>query len=306
MTMDMHRAPKALMTGLPSHASKPLEVLFAKVGQGQRKGGVEQGPDHLWQGGVEADLRASELLSEVGISVSDHEAGLLPALATLADEVERSLTRDRRVLTLGGDHSIALSTIEGVLRVYPDARILYVDAHGDINTPESSPSGNLHGMPLAAHFGMFSQREVPGIGFVGTRLRANQIAFIGVRDLDPSEASAIDDRNIPCYTADDVREFGMRAVIRQVMNEIDPEGAHPIHISFDVDSVDPEVAPATGVPVPGGLTIEDLDALAAFVSNTRRLVALDLAEVNPALAQTQGDVDRTIQVASRFAAHCLV
>ncbi len=305
MAMDMHKTPKGLNTGLPTHASKPLEVLFAKVGRGQRKGGVEQGPEHLWHGGVEADLRNANLLSDAGITVSDHEIGLLPALAMLADEVERSLSRDRRVLTLGGDHSIALSTIEGVLRTYPEARILYVDAHGDINTPETSPSGNLHGMPLAAHLGLFSQRDVPGIGFVGARLRPNQLAFIGVRDLDQSEVLAIDDRSIPYYSADDVREFGMRAVVRKALSDIDPEGRHPIHISFDVDSVDPEVAPATGVPVPGGLTIADLDELADFVSKTRRLVALDLAEVNPALAASQADVDRTIQVVANFAAACL-
>lgn len=285
-------------------AAQPLEVHFAKVGLGQRKDGVEQGPDILWRQGLAAAFKENGIALEKGRTVSDHEQGHLPALAELARDVETTLRATKRVLTLGGDHSIALGTIEGVLRAHPDARIIYVDAHGDINTPATSPSGNLHGMPLAAHLGLFSQREVPGIGFVGTRLRANQLAFIGIRDLDPAEATIIDDRSIPCYSAADVAEFGMKAVIRQVINEIDPEGQYPLYVSFDVDSVDPTIAPATGVPVPGGLTVKDLELLGAWLRKTKRLVGLDLAEVNPALAESEEDVIRTVKVAADFAATC--
>lgn len=281
------------------------EVHFAKVGLGQRKNGVEQGPDILWHQGLAAAFRKCGITLDVGEEVSDHEQGHLPALADLANVVEDTLRRSRRVITLGGDHSIALGTIEGVLRVHPDARIIYVDAHGDINTPETSPSGNLHGMPLAAHLGLFSPREVPGIGFVGARLQPNQLAFIGVRDLDPAEATFIDDRSIPCYSAADVAEFGMKAVIRQVVNEIDPEGTYPLYVSFDVDSVDPLIAPATGVPVPGGLRNADLDLLGTWLRKTKRLIGIDLAEVNPALAESEEDVLRTVKVAADFAATCL-
>lgn len=281
------------------------EVHFAKVGLGQRKDGVEQGPDILWDQGLAAAFRKCGIVLEVGKEVSDHEQGHLPALADLANVIEDTLRRSRRVITLGGDHSIALGTIEGVLRVHPDARIIYVDAHGDINTPETSPSGNLHGMPLAAHLGLFSPREVPGIGFVGARLQPNQLAFIGVRDLDPAEATFIDDRSIPCYSAADVAEFGMKAVIRQVINEIDPDGDYPLYVSFDVDSVDPLIAPATGVPVPGGLRTADLDLLGTWLRKTKRLIGIDLAEVNPALAESEEDVMRTVKVAADFAATCL-
>jgi len=286
-------------------AALPPEVHFAKVGLGQRKNGVEQGPDILWDLGLAEALRTCGIASETGRVVSDHEQGHLPALAELADQVEATLRDGRRVITLGGDHSIALATIEGVLRVHPDARIIYVDAHGDINTPDTSPSGNLHGMPLAAHLGFFGQREVPGIGFVGARLRANQLAFIGVRDLDPAEATFIDDRSIPCYSAADVAQFGMKAVIRQVINEIDPEGRYPLYVSFDVDSVDPLIAPATGVPVPGGLRAADLDLLGTWLRKTKRLIGIDLAEVNPALAESDDDVARTVKVAANFATTCL-
>jgi len=285
--------------------AQPLEVHFAKVGLGQRKNGVEQGPDILWHQGLAAAFQKCGITLETGREVSDHVQGHLPALADLADIVEATLRNAHRVITLGGDHSIALATIEGVLRVHPDARIIYVDAHGDINTPESSPSGNLHGMPLAAHLGLFSPREVPGIGFVGARLRANQLAFIGVRDLDPAEATFIDDRSIPCYSAADVAEFGMKAVIRQVIEEIDPEGEYPLYVSFDVDSVDPLIAPATGVPVPGGLRAADLDLLGTWLRKTKRLIGIDLAEVNPALVESDEDVTRTVKVAADFAAICL-
>lgn len=284
---------------------QPLEVHFAKVGMGQRKNGVEQGPEILWSHGLAAAFEDSGISLLEGETVSDHMNGHLPALAELARKVECTLSQQRRAITLGGDHSIALATIEGVLRVHPDARIIYVDAHGDINTPETSPSGNLHGMPLAAHLGLFSQRDVPGLGFVGARLRPNQLAFIGVRDLDPAEATFIDDRSIPCYSAADVAEFGMKAVIRQVINEIDPEGQYPLYVSFDVDSVDPTVAPATGVPVPGGLGVKDLELLGSWLRKSKRLIGVDLAEVNPALAESDEDVARTVKVAADFAATCL-
>lgn len=286
-------------------STRPIDPIFARIGGGQRKDGVERGPDCLWENGLHAAAQVLPTTPNARAEVSDHEQGLMSALADLADLVETTARLGHRPLTLGGDHSIALSTIEGVLRVHPDARIIYVDAHGDINTPDTSPSGNLHGMPLAAHLGFFSPREVPGIGFVGARLRSNQLAFIGVRDLDRAEATFIDDRNIPCFSADDVAKFGMKAVIHQVINDIDPEGRYPLYVSFDVDSVDPAVAPATGVPVPGGLTPEDLSLLGTWLRRTKRLVGMDLAEVNPALAESHDDVVRTVKVAADFAATCL-
>ncbi len=302
--MDMNTFEKSRPAALGLGAM-PVDTLFARIGRGQRKDGVEQGPDCLWENGVEAALAGLALVAGERTEVSDQSMGLMPALAELATRVEATARRGNRPLTLGGDHSLALSTIEAMLRVYPDLRVIFIDAHGDINTPETSHTGNLHGMPLAAHLGLFGKREMPGIGFVGARLKPNQLAFIGVRELDPAEASFIDDRNITCFTAGDVRAYGMAAVIKQTLAEIDPEGVHPLHISFDVDAADPSVAPATGSPVPGGLTEADLAVLAERLRQTGRVAGLDLAEVNPALAASPADLKQTVEATARFAAVCL-
>jgi len=302
--MDMNITDTSANLSL-SMSLKPLDTIFARIGRGQRKGGVERGPDCLWEHGVEKALGDASILTRNKPSVSDHEIGLMPALAELADVVEQTARSGHRPLTLGGDHSIALSTIEGMLRVYPDLRVVYIDAHGDINTPSTSKSGNLHGMPLAAHLGLFGQREVPGIGFVRGCLRSRQLGFIGVRELDQAEATIIDDRNIPCYTAEDVRQFGMAAVVKQVLAQIDPENKYPLLVSFDVDAADPSVAPATGVPVAKGLMEGDLDILADHLAATGRVAGLDLAEVNPALAATEADLRKTVEATARFAAKCL-
>jgi len=283
----------------------PVSPLLARIAGGQRKNGVDRGPDALWSAASRELLRGLNIEAIAGADVSEQDLGLMPALAQLADDVERIARGGHRPLTLGGDHSIALSTLEGMLRVHPDLRVIFIDAHGDINTPNTSLSGSLHGMPLAAHLGLFGEREMPGIGFVGARLRPNQLGFIGVRDLDHAEATFIDDRSIQCFSSEDVKSFGMTAVIDQVLEHIDPEGKYPLHVSFDVDAADPSVAPATGSLVSGGLDENDLAALAARLSETGRVAALDIAEVNPALAENDAALEKTVHTALTFAADCL-
>ncbi len=286
-------------------AQLPVAPVLARIAGGQRKHGVDCGPEALWPDAARELIRELNMDDASLTDISENGVGLMPALARLAGEIERLARAGRRPLTLGGDHSIALSTIEGMLRVHPDLRIVFIDAHGDINTPASSLTGSLHGMPLAAHLGLFGERELPGVGFVGARLRPNQLALIGVRDLDPAEATFIDDRNIVCYTTDDVKAHGMTAVIEQALKQIDPMGRFPIHVSFDVDAADPAIAPATGSLVERGLGQDDLDALAAHLAATGRVAGLDLAEVNPALAKDEAALEATVHTALSFAAACL-
>jgi len=288
-----------------SAANLPVTAVLARIAGGQRKHGVDDGPIALWDPAARELLSALNMDAEPGADVSEETSGLMPALAQLANEVERLARQGRRPLTLGGDHSIALSTIEGMLRVYSDLRVIFIDAHGDINTPSSSGSGSLHGMPLAAHLGLFGERELPGVGFVGARMRPNQLAYVGIRDLDATEATYIDDRNITCFTSEDVKSFGMERVIDQILKQIDPEDRYPLHVSFDVDAADPSIAPATGSLVSDGLSQADLDTLAARLAATGRVVGLDLAEVNPALASNAKALNTTVTTALSFAAKSL-
>lgn len=287
----------------PELTSADVDVVLARVRSGQRKEGVEFGPDRLVEFGLFDHLASIGRRVRRVAQVDERQPGSLEgtALEDLSAHVSFAARMNRFALTLGGDHSVAFSTIDGLLRTYPDLRILYVDAHADLNTPESSPSGNPHGMPIAAHLGLFQGAQIPAVTFVNRTLRPEQIAFVGIRDLDPEERTAIDGMNIACFTSQDIHKDGMPAVIERALNRIDPEGRYPLHVSFDIDVADPSIAPATGVPVPGGLHRHHLLMLANAICKTRRLVGLDIVEINPLLAEDDAALQKTLSVATDFA-----
>lgn len=286
--------------------ARSVHVVRADLASGQRRAGVDSGADAVLRGGLISRLAEGGIpvtgASQIGDRTRAHHAP--DALRDLAKTVARAARRGERCLTLGGDHSLAFGTIAGMLEVHRDLRVLYVDAHGDINTPETSPSGNSHGMPLAAHLGLFDARRTLGMKFLKRRLAAGQLAFIGVRDLDPGERRVIADLGITCFTSEDVHRRGMDAVLEEALHALDPHGRHALHVSFDIDVMDPSIAPATGLHVPGGLTEDQLHAMGRGLSRTGRITALDIAEVNPALGDPAGTA-RTVALAVDFATFCL-
>jgi arginase len=177
--------------------------------------------------------------------------------------------------------------------------VVYVDAHGDFNTPETSPSGNVHGMPLAVALGLGDERLL-AIGPRRPMVRTEDVALVGVRDVDAEEARLIRSHRVPTWTLRDVDERGMRAVMEDVIARVTRE-TDWVHVSFDMDALDPMHAPGTGTPVDGGLTQREAHLAMEMLADTGRVRSFEIVETNPMLDTG----NRTGQLAARLAASCL-
>ena len=207
-------------------------------------------------------------------------------------------------LCLGGDHSVALGSTAGVLAARPDAGVLWVDAHADLNTPATSPSGNLHGMPLAFLMRLVDPAAVPGFEWLADAgegipaLRPEQVAFVGLRDIDAEERRLLAASGVRAiYTMHEVDKFGIGRVMEMATAHL---AGRPLHMSYDVDAVDPEFAPSTGTLVRGGFNYREAMYVAEAVAETGRLGSMDLVEVNPSLQPEEGDAGRTVQLGARL------
>jgi arginase len=198
---------------------------------------------------------------------------------------------------VGGDHAIGLATIAATLRRHPSAGVVWVDAHGDMNTPANTPSGNFHGMPLGLLLGEFSREAEKPFGWVDVRLDPRRLVVIGARDFDPGEIELVARLGIRVFTMEEVRELGMAAVLDQAQEHFDRSGTGPLHLSLDIDALDPMHAPATGTPVASGLTLHESLQICRYLSRTRRLAAMDLVEVNPDLGATEAEAQATADAA---------
>jgi len=227
----------------------------------------------------------------------------------LSEQIYTHAKTGRFVLTLGGDHSIAIGTVSGTAkaireRLNKDIAVIWVDAHADINTPELSLSGNVHGMPVAFLTGLASAKgtsngHANGNGTTASSdtdatepftwlpsrpsLSPTKLVYIGLRDVDRAEKAILRANNIKAFSMHDIDRHGIGRVMEMALAHIGADT--PIHLSFDVDALDPQWAPSTGTPVRGGLTLREGDYIAECVHETGQLVAMDLVEVNPSLEE---------------------
>ena len=208
----------------------------------------------------------------------------------LSKQVYDHAKEGRFVLTLGGDHSIAIGTISGTAkaireRLGRDMAVIWVDAHADINTPETSDSGNIHGMPVAFLTGLASDAPDAPFGWIKDehRVSVKKIVYIGLRDVDRGEKKILRENGIKAFSMHDIDRHGIGKVMDMALGWIGSDT--PIHLSFDIDALDPRFAPSTGTAVRGGLTLREGDFIAECVHETGSLVALDLVEVNPSLEE---------------------
>jgi len=207
-------------------------------------------------------------------------------------KIRELLKKPQTLLNWGGDHSVAISTVGAFCAQNPDGYVLWVDAHADINLPDYSLSGNIHGMPLSILMNLqnIANKHFP---WIERALDAEKLIYVGVRDLDPFEAEIVSKLNIRTYMADEVRRRGMPAISREIFNLV---ADRPLHVSFDIDSLSPEFAPSTGVLTPHGLNIEDLKILGDALSKHRKITSIDIVEINPALGSAS-DVFQTYMAA---------
>lgn len=208
----------------------------------------------------------------------------------LSSQVYEHAKQGRFVLTLGGDHSIAIGTISGTAkaireRLGREMAVIWVDAHADINTPETSESGNIHGMPVAFLTGLASEKSKDVFGWLqdDQKISTKKLVYIGLRDIDRGEKKILREHGIKAFSMHDVDRHGIGKVMDMALGWIGTDT--PIHLSFDIDALDPMWAPSTGTAVRGGLTLREGDFIAECVHETGSLIALDLVEVNPSLEE---------------------
>jgi len=274
----------ASVIGVPFHGGQPKE-------------GVDLGPSVLREAGV------VDVVKNLGWEVVyDADVPIPPRTETQVNKLKDPLwvggvckdvynsvhARAKNgdlCLVLGGDHSIAIGSIGAMLTAHPDLCVIWVDAHADINTPDTTDSGNLHGMPVA--FLAKLTGEVPGFEWLHDirPLPLDRLVYIGLRDVDEGEKVLLKKYNIKHYTSDDVARVGIAAVMEEVVAYVKDSS---IHISFDIDALDPNFAPATGTPVPDGMTLQDGKYICEKLAATGKVVSMDVVEVNPKLSDSTG------------------
>lgn len=207
------------------------------------------------------------------------------ACTSLAEMVSKAVEEERFPLILGGDHSVAIGTVAGVSHAYRKRGerigLVWIDAHADMNTPESSPSGNVHGMPLACCIGD-GPRELTHIFDYAPKVDANNVVLVGIRDVDALERKRVRDSGVTAFTMRDIDERGFSEVMEQALN-IAGEGTAGVHVSLDMDAVDPDEAPGVGTPVRGGMTYREAHLAMEIVCDSNQMVSMELVEVNPVL-----------------------
>jgi len=217
-----------------------------------------------------APVRKAKYVDEV-IAMSD----------ALSEQVQASIESGRFPLVLGGDHSIAIGTLAGLTQQYQQLGVIWFDAHADLNTEETSPSGNVHGMSLAVALGRASLTEGQW-NWPGKPLNPKNIVLVGSRDLDPGERSYIREQGIACFTMHDIDRYGMLHVMKEAIR-IASDGTDGVHLSFDVDSVDPGEAPGTGTPVRGGVSYREAHLALELLHESGIVTSAEFVEVNPSL-----------------------
>ncbi|WP_214780088.1 arginase [Exiguobacterium sp. s22] len=270
---------------------------------GQGKLGVDQGPTKLNEMGMKQLLPTGTVQHTIRVlpesEIRENEEhlkrfdGVLHTVTELAEVVHREISEKRFPMIVGGDHSMAIGTLAGLAQTGPYG-VIWVDAHADLNTGETSPSGNIHGMPLAAAMGMGDVR-LTEVGGREPKLSPEHLVYIALRDIDEGEMNEINRLGIKVITVEEVRTRGVDTIMAEALSYL-RERVDRFYISFDMDSLDASLVPGTGTPVDGGLTEVEAKAILKAAMQADDLIAVELVELNPALDRD----DVTAQLAYRL------
>lgn len=199
------------------------------------------------------------------------------------------LNQDLRPALIGGDHSLSFGSISALLQHNPDLKVLWIDAHADINTPETSPSGNIHGMPLAGLIGL-AEKEQFHMPWLVQKLQPDNLIYLGLRDIDEGERAFIETYNIENYTPQDIRNTGLKHILSNISEKWKDE---KVHLSFDIDSLDSSLVPATGTPVDQGLNLKEALTIINWAKQNLQLSSFEVVEFHPGLAKTKEELKTT-------------
>ena len=303
--------------------TKPVvELIGFPMDLGADRRGVDMGPSALRITGITEKLEALgyavQDTGDIPVRIQEEQRVKDPRLKyvdeivrtaeVLAGRVHNALDAGCFPLCIGGDHSMALGTIAGIADYCRSqnltAGVIWLDAHADMNTDETSPSGNIHGMPLAASLGIGSTQLTHLLGFA-PKVRPQNCALLAARQIDSLEKETIKKVGLPVYTMTDIDRRGVGAVIDQILAEILPHIDH-LHVSFDLDSVDPGVASGVGTPVPGGLTFREAHLVMETIAECGCMASLEVAELNPILDHKNNSAEFTAEIiASSLGLHIL-
>lgn len=272
-----------------------ISIIGVPMDLGQARRGVDMGPSAIRYAGLINRLEKlhykTDDLGDIGVArpnktVENREDNLrnLEEVVTtntlLAHTVKGEVTQGKFPLILGGDHSIALGTLAGLSEQYENLGVIWYDAHGDINTVETSPSGNIHGMPLAASLGI-GHEALTGLLRDEAKIKPGNVVLIGIRSLDEGEKELLKQLNIKVYTMHEVDRLGMPTVIEETIDYL--KACDGVHLSFDLDGIDPSEAPGVGTPVIGGLSYRESHLAMEMLSEAEIITSAEFVEVNPML-----------------------
>lgn len=294
-----------------------IHILEMPLDFGASRHGSDMGPSAIRLAGIKEKLESightpiehnsifsvtTKEYSEAGNPKAKYLTPIVNACTKLAGEVEAVCAKDEFPLVIGGDHSIALGSLAGISA---DAKkknkklgVLYVDAHGDFNTTETTPTGNIHGECLAASCG-YGIPELTNLYFEGQKVDPKNVCFVGSRDLDEGEKKLMKEAGVTVFTMSDIDRIGFSDVVKQVIvffrSHVDQ-----IHVSFDMDVLDPMFAPGTGIPLPGGLTSREALLLMEEIAATKMVKSAEIVEVNPILDVRNQTAILAVSLAARL------
>lgn len=275
-----------------------IAIIGVPMDLGGKRRGTDMGPSAIRYAGL------SELLAGLGHhvldmgnvpvairetrAVGDEKAKYLPEIVEVCEElsgwVASAVKHGCFPIVLGGDHSIAIGTVAGLARERGEIGVVWMDAHGDFNTPETTPSGSVHGMPLAAIVGR-GHPGLVGCCSLAPKVPEKNAVLVGVRDLDPVEKESLKSSDVTVLTMRDIDELGIARVVRRAVQVASDGGRRPVHLTVDVDVIDPAYAPGVGTPERGGITYREAHLAMEVLAESGLVASLDLTEVNPILDQ---------------------
>src|SRR5437763_7419717 len=290
-----------------------IRVIGVPLDLGQSRRGVDMGPSAVRVAGLEARLEALGHIVEdagnVSVAIAEQKKEGNPS-AKYLKEITATCTKHAELVVktlesvivpvvLGGDHSVAAGTVAGVAEFYRRQKqkigLIWIDAHTDINTPDTSPSGNVHGMPLAATMGL-GPPELANIFNFSPKVQPENCVLVGVRDIDAIEKENIRETGIEVYTMRDIDERGMRVVIEEALR-VAGRGTSGYHISLDMDWIDPEDAPGVGTPVRGGASYREGHLAMEIIADHGRMTSFEIVEVNPVIDEHNRTADLAVELA---------
>ncbi len=309
---DTPKQEKPVRPVVPYIVPKKIRVIGIPLDLGQSRRGVDMGPSAVRVAGLEARLEALGHIVEdagnVSVAIAEqkkegdaHAKYLKEITATCTKHAElvlKTLEAGKVPVVLGGDHSVAAGTVAGVAEFYRRQEqkigLVWIDAHSDINTPATSPSGNVHGMPLAAIMGL-GPPELSNIYGFSPKVLPENCVIVGVRDVDATEKENIRRAGVEVFTMRDIDERGMRVVMEEALR-MAGRGTAGYHISLDMDWIDPEDAPGVGTPVRGGATYREAHLAMEIIADHARMLSFEIVEVNPVIDEHNRTADLAVEL----------